>query len=258
MHIELLGVTATQPNTGAAGAAIGDNSLTVKNGRGVKILDLRSLHQVAGFVQIAFPSGHDTTRGYRADAALGVNSHLLPLGMDMTVQAQELLSITIAGSNTAGDVEQVYMTMHYDDLPGVSQRLLTPSQVDSRTELLTTLQATIASTAGPSYGTPELITSDSDLLRANRDYAVLGMIARTSVGAAYIIGPDTGNLRVGVPGIANRPDLTSQWFRILSNTSGRPCIPVINSGNKSSTFIGVSTDENAGNFNVSWLLALLK
>lgn len=258
MHIELLGVTATQPNTGAAGVAIGDNSLTVKNGRGAKMIGLRSVHQTAGFVQVTYPSAHDTTRGYRVDAAAGANPFLLPIGNALELQAQELLSFTIAGSNTAGDVEQVYGTIHYDDLPGINQRLLTEAQLDAKTEALTTIQIPVVSTAGPSYGTAVAINSNTDLLRANRDYAVIGMISRTTVGAAFIIGPDTSNLRIGVPGIANRPDITGQWFRILCKESGRPCIPVINSGNKASTFFGVATDENAGTFNCSWLLALLK
>ena len=258
MHIELLAVSAIAPSTGAAGIAVGDNSLTVKNGRGAKMISMRSVHQVGGFVQVSYPSAHDTTRGYRVDAAIGANPALLPMGQMLTLQAQELLSFNIAGSAVAGDVEQIFCTMHYDDLPGINQRLITPAQLDSQMEELTTIQLPIVSTAGPSFGTAVAINSNTDLLRANRNYAVLGMISRTLLGAAFLIGPDTSNLRVGVPGIPNRPELTGQWFKILSNISGKPCIPVINSGNKASTFFGVATDENAGTFNVSWLLALLK
>jgi hypothetical protein len=259
MHIELLSYSATAPGAaGAAAAAIGTDSLTVKNGKGAKMIGAWATNQLAGFHQISFPSGHDTTRGYRCDVLTGSSPAVFPLPMQMDVQAQELLSVMVAGSAVAGDVEQGAILMHYDDLPGISQRLITPAQLQSRAELLTTIQQQVASAAGPSYGTPALITAGSDLLRANRDYAVLGFTVRTNVHSVYFIGPDTSNLRVGCPGIANRPDVMAQFYIVMSNLTGRPCIPVINSGNKSSTFLGVVTDENAGNFNVTMQLALLK
>jgi hypothetical protein len=258
MHIELIGATATQPNTGAAAAAIAGDSLTVKNGRGrSRIISAWGGNQVAGFQQIAFPSAHDTTRGYRTGVAIG-NSLVMPLGMAMPVNAQELLSITIAGSNVAGDVEQAYLLMQYDDVPGMSSRLISPAQLESRVQAITTIEASLVSTAGPSYGTPEAINADSDLLRANADYAVLGATVRSDVGAVYMVGPDTANVRIGVPGLSDKHELTSQWFVLMSRAHGLPLIPVINSGNKASTLLGCSANENAGTFLVTWHLALLK
>jgi len=258
MHLELLSTTATQPNTGAAAAAIAGDSLTIKNGRGKsRILSAWQDNQVAGFGQIAFPSAHDTTRGFRVGVGIGV-SLLMPLGFSMPVNAQELISVTIAGSNVAADVEQLYMLMQYDDVPGMQSRTITPAQLDSRIQSLTTIEASLVSTAGPSYGTPEAISADSDLLRANADYAVLGATVRADVGACYMVGPDTANVRIAVPGIAGKHELTSQWFVLQSRAHGLPLIPVINSGNKASTLIGVSTDENAGTFLVTWHLALLR
>jgi len=180
------------------------------------------------------------------------------MGMSLNPQAQELLSVTIAGSNVAGDVEQLSMLVHYDDLPGVSQRLITASQLDSRLEDLTTIEHSIVSTAGPSYGTPTVITTSSDLLRANRDYAVLGFSSRTACQSVYLIGPDTGNLRVGGPVSLGNEALSSQFFVLQSRAHGLPAIPVISAGNKQSTSVGVTTDENAGTFLVTLYLGLLK
>lgn len=176
----------------------------------------------------------------------------------MEVQGQEALSVTIAGSNVAGDVEQGTLLMHYDDLPGVSQRLITESQLNSRAEKLTTIQQAVVSAAGPGYSGSALITAGSDLLMANRDYALLGAITRTPVHQVTIVGPDTGNVKIGIPGISSRSDFGGQFFPMLNRITGKPTIPIISSGNKSSTFIGVSTDENAGTFNVTLMLALLK
>lgn len=259
MHIKLLSATATAPSTGAAATAVSGDSLTVENGKGkIRIISMWAVLQTAGFAQIAFPSGHDSTRGFRMQCATGHNIGLLPLGIALPVQAQETLSITIAGSATAGDVEQVYSVLHYEDLPGINQKLLTDAQLHSRFEKLTNVDVSITSTAGPSYGTPVALAASADLLLANREYAVLGVTNRAAAGAAYLVGPDTGNVRVGVPGDILKPEITSQFFPLLSRVTGLPCIPVINSGNKASTFFGVSHNENSAAMNLTWALALLK
>lgn len=261
MHIELITASATAAaTTGTAAAGVGSDSLVVKNANKAKAVDIIAAwqtNQTAGFHQLAFPSGHDTTRGYRVGTAIGVNTALLPIGVKMRVQPQETLAVTIAATAVAGDVENASYLVRYEDLPGISARLITAGQLEQRTEKLTTIENSLASTAGPSYGTPELINADSDLLLANRDYAVVGMFCRTSVHAVYMLGPDFGNVRIGCPGVL-RQEVTSQWFAMLSRAHGEPLIPVLNSGNKGATFIGVATDENAGTFVVGAVLALLK
>lgn len=259
MHIKLLSATATAPSTGAAAAAVSGDSLTVENGKGkIRIISMWALMQGQGFAQIAFPSGHDSTRGFRMQCPVGHNLGVLPMGIGLPVQAQETLGITIAGSAVAGDVEQLYTLLHYEDLPGINQKLLTDAQLHSRFEKLTSVDVSITSTAGPSYGTPVALAASIDLLLANREYAVLGVTCRTQVGAAYLVGPDTGNVRIGVPGDVLKPEITSQFFPLLSRVTGLPCIPVINSGNKASTYFGVSHNENFSGMNLTWALALLK
>ena len=262
MHFEIVSCSATQPNTGAAATAFTGDSLTVKNaiqtaGKKVQIVQVWQTNQVAGFGQITFPSGHDTTRGWRAGAYVGVNPGLLPLPVKMEVQPQELLSVTIAGSNNAGDVEQLSMLVHYDDLPGVDARLMKADAVERQMEKLTTVEQSITSVAGPGYSGEVAINTTTDLLLANRNYAVLGMKSRTQTHALTLRGPDLGNLRVGCPGVL-RDELTSQWFMLMSRLHDLAMVPVINSGNKNSTFVGVAADENAGTFLVTLYLALLK
>jgi hypothetical protein len=259
MNMKLIGISATQPNTGAAGAASTGDSLTIENGKGrISAIAIWAKNQVAGAFQLAFPSGHDTTRGLRASVPIGFNIGILPIGMMLDLQAQETLAPLIIGSNVAGDVEQAFLLMHYADLPGISQRLMTTATVHSRMEKLTAFEATIAAAVGPGYTVEELINADSDLMLANRDYAVLGATSRTAVGAITIRGPDLGNVRIGVPGDIANPQFTAGFFLNLSNATGLPCVPVINSGNRASTWIGVHNDENNGNIITTWYLALLK
>ena len=84
----------------------------------------------------------------------------------------------------------------------------------------------------------------------------MGIACRTAVHCVTIKGPDTGNVRIGVP-CTLRGELQSGFFMMLSRATGQPFVPVINSGNKNSTFIEVATDENAGTFIATLFLAEL-
>jgi hypothetical protein len=259
MHIEMITASATAAaTTGTAATAVGTDSLVVKNGEGdIDIIAAWQTNQTAGFGQIIFPTAHDTTRGYRVNAPVGVNIAVLPFGKQMRVKAQETLAVTIAATAVAGDVENMTMLVRYKNMPGINARLITAQQAETRMEKLTTIENSLASTAGPSYGTPETFIADSDLLLANRDYAILGMSCRTQVHAIYVNTPDGGNVRFGCPGVL-RQEIASQWFMLQSRLHGEPLVPVFNSGNKNQCLIGVVTDENAGTFVVDVLLALLK
>jgi hypothetical protein len=260
MHLQITSAAAIAPNLGAAGIAFTGDSLTIQNsapGKGVKILAAWQTNQVAGFGQIAFPSAHDTTRGFRAGTPVGVNVALLPMGVSLDVNPQELMAVTLAGSAVAGDVEQMSLLVKYGDMPGIAGRYINAKELEAKTAKLTTIEQSITSVAGPGYSGEVAINTTTDLLLANRDYAVIGMTCRSAVHALTLRGPDLGNVRIGIPG-ALKQELTAQFFQLLSRMHGEDCVPVINSGNKSATFVGVATDENAGTFLVTLYLALLK
>ena len=258
MNLSGITATATAPSTGAAAAAVTGDSLTTLNAKHGRngILAAWQTNQVAGAGQVSFPSAHDTTRGHRASVPVG-SAFLIALGFEMKVQPQEVIAPYIIGSATSGDVEQMTLLLRYSDMPGLDQRLISAAALKGRLEALTTLEASITSGAGPGYSGDELINADSDLLKANRDYALLGFTSRTAVHAIGIKGPDTANARILCPGFL-RSELTSGFFPLLSRAYGEPLIPVINSGNKGSTYLFVHTDENAGTFLVTAHLALLR
>jgi len=260
MQIESIGFTVTAPGaSGTAATAVAGDSLVIKSSKNPRIGNFWYDAQLGGWVQIVFPTAHDTTRGMgRYSTVASEVTPRLAMGLPQSVTPQEALSITTTGSVTAGDVENGCLLMMYDELPGISQRLLTWAQVVARMESLTTLQFTIDVTAGGAWNGSELISADSDLLRANRDYAILGIEFAVECCAVSIKGPDTGNLRVAVPGSIEFADLSNQWFAMLSRSYGEPMIPVINSANKSSTFLEALQDENIADVTGSVIMALLK
>jgi hypothetical protein len=257
-HIELVSAAAVAAlTTGSAGAALGGDSLTVKNGKDIDVIAAWQTNQTAGFGQLIFPTAHETTRGYRANVPVGINPALFSFGSKMRVESQETLAPLLAATAVAGDVENVSYLLRYNNSPGMDAHLITPAEVERRVEKWTTIENSLASTAGPSYGTPETFIADSDLLKANREYAIVGMTCRTAVHCIYALTPDGGNVRFGCPGML-RQEITSQWFMLLSRMHGEPLVPVFNSAGKGNSFVGVVTDENAGTFVVDLHLALLK
>jgi hypothetical protein len=257
MHYELVTTQATQANTGAAGAALTGDSLTVKNGKGkIHTLAGWSTRQVAGFSQFIVPSGHDTTRNYRAGVAIGSGQLTFPLGVSMDFDAQEVIANTIAGSNTAGDIEQDSLLVYYENFPGISMRTVSAAEWRRRVEKFTTVEASVAAVATGQYSV-EAINADSDLLKANRDYAVIGMNSRTAAHTLVLQAPDWGNVRIGCPGNL-RPEITNQWFDLLARVHGMDLVPVFNTGNKAQVNIGFCGDENAATTLVTVYLAMLK
>jgi len=260
MHLETIGVTATAPGTGgAAGSAVAGDSLVIKNGKNPRIIQVAADYQGAGFIQIAFPTGHDTTRGWRQPVAAGEPTPRLVMGLALPLTAQETMAVTIAGSATGGDVENATLLVAYDDLPGSQQNLRKWSQVEKAVEKLTTVYVTIAAGTGGTWSGSEAINADSDLLIANRDYALLGIEFLSECAAVSIKGPDTAGVRIAVPGSVEFADLSANYFAALSRAFGdEPLIPIINSANKNNTLLEVLADENGGNITCALQLALLK
>jgi len=258
---ESIGYTVTAPGaTGTAAAAVAGDSLTIKNSKNPRIMNLVHDGQVTnGWVQVVYPTAHDTTRGIgRLSTVVGEVTPRMPMGLPLDITPQETMSITVTGSATAGDVESGIIFMSYDELPGLAQRMISWQQLQSRMEKQTTLQFTIDITAGGAWNGSELISADSDLLQANRDYAVIGIEFSVECAGVSIKGPDTGNLRMAVPGSIEFADMSNQWFALMARAYGESCIPIVNSANKSSTFLEGLQDENIADITGSVILALLK
>jgi hypothetical protein len=267
MHFEVLSWSATAPgadpgavatplaNTGGQG-----DSMTIKHNVGAKrpfIFALWALQQASGYQQISFPTGHDTTRGYRTGVEATRTDFRLPPGMQLDVTTQELLTVIVVGSATAGDVELGCSLVCYPNQPGISQRNLKWEQLQKFAQKMTTIFCSVTGTAA-GYSGAETIATDSNLLIANRDYAILGGETTVDCAAVTITGPDTGNVKIAFPGADDNADWTSQYFALMARLHDMPFIPVINAANRNSTFIGIAADENNPTVPITLYLALLE
>jgi len=259
-HIQSIAFTATAPGTGgAAAAAVAGDSLIIPNGKNPRILTAWADYQANGFLQIVYPTAHDTTRGLgRMRVIASEVTPRMVMGLASPITSQEQMSITIAGSATAGDVENGVLLVGYDEMPGANQNLISWSECLARTEKLTTVDFSIDVTAGGAWNGSEAINADSDLLIANRDYAVLGIEFGVECAAVSIKGPDTAGVRLAVPGSIEFADQSASWFALLSRAFGdATTIPVINSANRANTLLEALQDENVADVTGSLMLALL-
>jgi hypothetical protein len=241
-------------------AAVTGDPNSIRNcpeGNRVQIIAAFSKAQGAGFTQITFPSGNDTTRNIRYANVANQPGNMLCRGIGQTVQPQEPLSLFEVGSAVVGDIELASVMVFYDSLPGVDSQLISPGDLSSRLVRLVTIQNSITATAASVYSAAQAINAGSDLLRANTQYALLGYKLGAACQCLTLRGPDTGNLRVAMPGLI-APDVeTINWFVELSEWFSLPLIPTFNSANKTGTFIECLTDENLTAVPFSLLLAEL-
>lgn len=250
MFHETIGYQATAAAVaGSAASAFSGDSLNVKNGTpgsAINIVALWSKNQTLGAQQITAPSFSDTTRGIRWVGPAAQIAYPFRAPMVQPLTSQELISALINGTAVAGDIEQGLITILYEDLPGQSGKYMMPEDVMAQGVRSVTVQADITLTAAGGWTGAELITADSDLLRANTPYALIGGATGIQVSAIGIRAPDWSNGRVAFPGDIANPEATNNWFSLLSKAMGKPLIPTFNSANKNNIFIDGADDENGG------------
>jgi hypothetical protein len=176
---------------------------------------------------------------------IGIVEPLMPFGVPQRLWPQDVLAVDLAGSAVAGDVESVCQLHYYEDLPGISARMISPDDLARRILHVVGVRNTVTAVAGPGYSGAEAVNAEVDLLKANTDYALLGYAVTVECCSVCWRGPDTGNLRVSGPGDPALWRVTRDWFLRLSTAFKLPLIPVINSANKGGTLIDVVQDENA-------------
>lgn len=238
-------VTAPSTTFTALTMASGD-LLAVKamDGGHAYILAFWSDQQTAGNVRIRSAQQHDNVQGIRAFSIASEVAPLDPLGANIMLTEFDTLIVDMTGSATSGDIETFSSVWYYENAKGFAQRLVTWDQIKSQIIDYMYVENTLALGTAGGYSGEETIIAEFDQWKTQYDYALIGY--QTSVECACIgwRGPDTSNLRVGGPGNELRKEMTGEWFKLLSQATGLPTIPVIYGQNKGSILIDGAQDEN--------------
>lgn len=236
------------------------NSLTVRNAvqnSKIELLNMWSDNQAAGILRLRSPQFHDNVQGIRYRIPASDPDPLLPETTRQMLMSQDTLVAELSGSATAGDIETASFLVFYDDLPGISARMISEDDLKSRSVAIVTVENSIATGTAGGYSGEEAINAEFDLLKANTDYAILGYAVDTECASVRYRGADFGNLGIGGPGQVDDKRITSEWFVRLSRLIGVPLIPIFNSANKAGLLIDCAQDENGADVIVTTILAEL-
>lgn len=241
----------------AATIAPGD-SFTVRAFQPPAVAEIERLHflgEAGSAFRVRSPLLHDNVTGLQYFGAQNPGAHLFSKFVRQALQPQD----TLVGEflvNAATTTDTAAIGIDYQDLPGAQARIHSLSDIMGIIRSIKTLRVTMAGTFTLGSWLDTALTQTEDLLHANTDYAVLGYttdVAHTAIG---IKGIDTSNLRVCGPGVLDQ-NVTIDYFVELSRDNGQGQIPVINSANKSSTFVSVYNRATPVGTNVTLFLAEL-
>lgn len=255
-------LTGRVTNPGAALTALtanSGNSFTVRDypdGQRAYLEGMWTQQATAGAFRVHSPRMHDDVRGIQFTSA---NANVRNLFGDWDEQFLFPNDpLTVEQSGGGAEVDSGALLVYYENLPGIDARLMTWDQVKPNiVNHVTQVVATVGPATSGDWSAGTVITTTSNLLKADTDYAVLGYTVDAEVLAVGLSSSDTGNLRVGGPGPIE-PIETRDWFVSLSQMHGTPHIPVFNSNNRGSTNSFVARITAAGTVNVAWHLAQLR
>jgi hypothetical protein len=253
--LEVITSFSTAPGVAAFAAttACNGNSLQIRSAAlssKVYLVNSWAFNQVAGQWRIRSPRLHDAVNGirYRAQAANvapRIGGYLNGSFLQFLIP-QDTLIVENEGSAVGGQIESGCEMIYYDNLPGISARLINNAQLQQYGVNDTTIQASITAVATGQYGGAVLVNAATQNLKANTDYALVGGAVDTRCTVARITGIDFGSLGVGFPGEPTLEEQTSQWFQMHSLSTGLSLIPVFNSANFGGITIDVQTNQAGG------------
>lgn len=252
MHLEVIGCNFTASAVaGSVAAANTGDSFTIKNAREgsrIHLVDVIGFWGSLGEIRVVGPHFNDTTQGIRLPVIPAIPQGLLGGPACERLYPQDTLAVTFFGTATGAEVNVGGLCIWYEDLPGITATMLTVDQLRTRGQRVVPVSClAVASAATGDWGGSEALNADSDLLKPNTDYAVLGLSPSIITGLLAIRSPSWGNVRVAAPGGTADHDKVFNYFVHLAERTGLPCIPVLNSGNKASTFVDVAQDEVGAN-----------
>jgi len=227
-------------------------------GSEVSLLDWATVAETGGEARLIWPSGHDTSYGLSvpisADERCG---HIVP-PRAARLRPGETIRASASGGTSSGFYTLGLLTVYYESLPGVDGRYITADELRSRMKQALSHLIDVSDPTPAAWGAEETLDASRDTLKPGADYAWVGCRHYGSAIGVALRGPDTGNVRCGMPTVTDHAgDMESYWVR-LSLASGLPCIPVIRGGNAGGTYVDVVSNNEPAQTEVGLLLVELE
>jgi len=189
----------------------------------------------ADWVRIRSPRMHDANQGIRVRLGGITGQALIPWEATQPLYPVDTPIVEI--DQTAAASAAISTLYSFDDLPGVNPRFGTEADVMPRVRQIMGCEVALGAAAAiGSYSAGVALNSTFDNFEAGLDYALLGYETVVSALSVSVVGQDTGNLRIGGPGI-NNPQVTYDWFVRMSRLTSTAYIPIIAANNKGATLV---------------------
>lgn len=241
----------------AATAATGD-SLAVRNFPDNAYASLENVFVQGASaprrVRLLSPRLHDNVTGVSFQSAENPTEFLLARDISQQLYAADQL---VAQLDAAGSSDTVAaLSVYYSDLPGVQANLKTWDQIKGRIIDIKPVEVDVTTSATIGAWQDTVITTTENQLKANYEYALLGMETSAALLCQGIKGPATGNMRICMPAASPTLRLTD-YFIYQSQASGKPWIPVFAANDRASTYVSTAANTASATANVYMILARL-
>lgn len=195
---------------------------------------------------IRSPLLHDNTRGIRVSQAFNPTLNVADGNPQLYMSPYDSQkyrpsdTLIVEANGTASDDVTNTQLIWYDGPAVPDSRFVTYNEALARAVNKVGIRVDVSAHATLStYGTAVALNATDDRLKANTWYALIGILTDLPVTTFTIKGPETGNLRVPIPGHWNE-QITSGWFLELSRRFSQRMVPCFNANNKSNIFLEVA------------------
>lgn len=217
----------------------------------VWLIDAWAFNQVAGVMRVRSPRLHDNVQGLRMRVPAANVDSLYPNigddGFNQFLIPQDTLIVEQTGTAVGGQIETGNLLVYYENLPGINARLIDNATLNKAGINILGQEISVTTGVAIAYSGQVSVTQNGtiDNFKANTDYALLGAMVDTRVSSVRIQGVDVGNLGIGIPGEPTQRHAYQNFFQRLSNATGKACIPVFNSANRTGILVDVLGNQAA-------------
>lgn len=220
------------------GTATGD-SLQVRSFDRSKVATMQAIIYSAGGAQMAqvrSPLMHDNVTGLTFQPGEVPSLFMLPPAQGVRLRPVD--TIVANGAIAAAGTIVMGIVNYYEDLDGADALLYSWADIKGLVKYTKSVQVQLGAIAVGAW-TDTLLTATENQLHADEYYAILGYGVDPAIDIVGFKGTATGNLRICGPGPVSTLDI-SNYFIYLSEQTGRPCIPVFNSNDRTAFYVSAA------------------
>lgn len=205
-------------------------------------------------VRLISPRLHDNVTGVSFQALENPTEFLLPAELMQPLYSVD--TITVQADAAASSDTVAALLNYYTDAPGLNADLRPWASIRNRVLGIKPVEVDVTASATIGAWSDTVITTTENQLKANYEYALLGIEVSGNLLCAGLKGPATSNLRICVPGASPTLRLTD-YFKYMEELTGRPHIPVFQANDRAATFVSVAANTASATANVFLVLAWL-